>query len=48
MAKSAPWPHLHRDSFMAKVENVLPVLRRPTQTHFIAGPLYLSNVSRDK
>jgi len=39
MAKSAPWPPLHRDNCIAKVDSLVPVLRRPTQTHFIAGPL---------
>jgi len=39
MAKSAPWPLLHRDNLLAKGDILLAVLRRPTQTHFIAGPL---------
>jgi hypothetical protein len=38
-AKNAPWPPLHRDNFPAKVPRSCPVLRRSTQTHFIAGPL---------
>jgi hypothetical protein len=39
LAKSAPWLLLHPDSFLPKVDRLKPVLRRPTQTHFIAGPL---------
>jgi len=39
LAKSAPWPLLHRDNILAKEPGLCPVLRRPTQTHFIAGPL---------
>jgi len=33
-----PW---HRDNVLAKEPGHEPVLRRPTQTHFIAGPLVL-------
>jgi hypothetical protein len=40
MAKSAPWFARHRAYFTAKVPGLVNGwLRKPTITHFIAGPL---------
>jgi hypothetical protein len=40
IAKSAPWFARHRDYLPAKVPGLLiGWLRKPTLTHFIAGPL---------
>ena len=38
-AKTRAIPSLHRDSFLAKVPGLCPVLRRVTQPPHIAGPL---------
>ncbi len=38
-AKTRAVPSLHRDSFLAKVPGLCPVLRQVTPTNFIAGPL---------
>jgi hypothetical protein len=37
--KNCAVPSLHRDSFLAKVPGLCPVLRQVTPTNFIAGPL---------
>ena len=37
--KTCAIPSLHRDSFLAKVPGLFPVLRQVTPTNFIAGPL---------
>jgi hypothetical protein len=38
-SKTRAIPSLHRDSFLAKVSGLCPVLRQVTPTNFIAGPL---------